>query len=61
MQRKEILKLANNLQVNPEFKALIPPLTPEEYRQLETNILTEGCRDPVVVWNNTIIDEYNRY
>ena len=49
------------LKINPDFKSLIPPLTPEEYRQLEENIIKEGCRDPLVIWNNTIIDGHNRY
>jgi N6-adenosine-specific RNA methylase IME4 len=36
--------------IDPEFKALIPPLAPEELAQLEANILRDGCRDPLVVW-----------
>lgn len=36
--------------VDPEFQALIPPLSPEELAQLEENILRDGCRDPLVVW-----------
>ena len=43
------------------FKALIPPLSPEEYNQLEQNILAQGCRDPIVLWRGTIIDGYNRH
>jgi 16S rRNA G966 N2-methylase RsmD len=35
--------------IDPEFKALIPPLAPEEYAQLEVNILQDGCRDPLVI------------
>jgi ParB family chromosome partitioning protein len=37
--------------IDPEFKALIPPLAPEELAQLEANILRDGCRDPLVVWS----------
>lgn len=37
------------LNINPEFKELIPPLTPEEYVGLEQNILTHGCRTPIDV------------
>jgi N6-adenosine-specific RNA methylase IME4 len=36
--------------IDSEFKALIPPLAPEELAQLEANILADGCRDPLVVW-----------
>ena len=35
--------------IDPEFKALIPPLAADELRQLEENILRDGCRDPLVV------------
>ena len=38
------------IQIDPEFKALIPPLAPDELAQLEANILRDGCRDPLVVW-----------
>lgn len=37
--------------IDPEFKALIPPLSAEERAQLEENIMAEGCRDPLVVWS----------
>jgi N6-adenosine-specific RNA methylase IME4/anti-sigma28 factor (negative regulator of flagellin synthesis) len=40
-----------NIIIDPEFKALIPPLAPEELAQLEANIIKDGCRDPLVVWN----------
>ena len=36
--------------VDPEFKALIPPLSAEERAQLEANLIADGCRDPLVVW-----------
>jgi hypothetical protein len=40
-----------NITIDPEFKALSPPLAPEELAQLEANILLDGCRDPLVVAN----------
>ena len=49
------------MQVKKEFKELIPRLTEEEYSQLEANIIKDGCRDPLVVWNDTLIDGHNRY
>ena len=36
--------------IDPEFQALIPPLQAEERKQLEANIIADGCRDPLVVW-----------
>ena len=50
-----------NIEINQEFKALIPPLSVEEYSQLEKNIIADGCREPLVVFNNTLIDGHNRY
>jgi len=49
------------LTIDPEFKALIPPLAPEELAQLEANILADGCRDPLVVWSGLLIDGHNRH
>ena len=49
------------LKINEEFKALIPALSNEEFEQLEQNILAEGIRENIIVWNDTIIDGHNRY
>lgn len=49
------------LKTDEEFKHLIRPLRQREYTQLEQNILSDGCRDPIVVWNDIIVDGHNRY
>ncbi|WP_322202942.1 hypothetical protein [Acutalibacter intestini] len=50
------------LQIDPEFESKIPPLTEDEYRQLEDNILSEGAvLMPLIVWNGIIVDGHNRY
>lgn len=54
------------IKVDEEFKNLIPPLTNEEYSQLEKNIVKEGIRDPLVVWHvpsgdNILLDGHNRW
>ena len=49
------------MKIDAEFQSLIPPLTYEEKIMLEESILSEGCRDAIVVWNDTIIDGHNRY
>lgn len=49
------------LQIDNEFKALIPPLSSDEYRQLEENILQDGIRDALVTWHGVLIDGHNRY
>ena len=49
------------INIDPEFKSLIPPLSTEEYALLEANLIADGCRDPLVLWNNTIVDGHNRH
>ena len=50
------------LRIDPEFKAQIPPLTEDERKQLEENILADGeILSPILVWNDTIVDGHNRY
>jgi hypothetical protein len=49
------------VKIDQEFKQLIPPLTSEEYNQLEKNILAEGCREALIVWGATLIDGHNRF
>ena len=53
--------MSYELTIDKEFQALIPPLQPEERQQLEANIKTDGCRDPLVTWDGTLIDGHNRY
>lgn len=50
-----------NIVVNEELKAYIEPLTPEEHDALERSILTEGCRDALVLWGDVLVDGHNRY
>lgn len=50
------------LRIDPEFRDKIPPLTDEEFRQLEENIVDDGeIYEPIIVWNGTIVDGHNRY
>jgi N6-adenosine-specific RNA methylase IME4 len=49
------------LKIKKEFKELIPPLTGEEFKQLEENCKAEGIRDAILTWNGYIIDGHNRY
>lgn len=50
------------LRIDPEFEGKIPPLTTEEFQQLENNILADGVViNPIIVWNGVIVDGHNRY
>ena len=51
-----------NLKIDPEFQSQISPLTDDEFKQLEENILKEGkLISPLIVWGNTLVDGHNRY
>jgi hypothetical protein len=50
-----------NIVIDNEFKNLIPPLTPEEFAGLKQSLMSEGCRDPLVLWGDILIDGHNRY
>jgi hypothetical protein len=47
--------------VNEDLKAYIDPLTPDEHAALERSLLTEGCRDALVLWGDVLVDGHNRY
>lgn len=50
------------LNIDPEFRDKIPPLSEDEFSKLEENIVADGeVREPLVVWHNTIIDGHHRY
>jgi len=56
----------DDIKIDAEFAALIPPLSAEERQQLEQNIIEHGgARDPLVVWASkgtlTLLDGHNRY
>ncbi len=47
--------------INEDLKKLIPPLSTDEYAELEKSLLAEGCRDPLDVWGDTLVDGHHRY
>lgn len=54
------------IHIDKEFQALIPPLSEDEYRQLEENCIRDGIRDPLVTWpqddgTEILIDGHNRW
>lgn len=55
-------EMLENLKIDPEFEKVIPPLTKDEYHQLEENILDDGrIMMPIAVWGDIIVDGHNRY
>jgi len=49
------------IKIDDEFKNLIDPLTKEERELLEASCISEGIREKIIVWHETIIDGHNRY
>jgi hypothetical protein len=53
--------------IDEELRSLIPPLSKEEYKQLEDNIRQWGCLDPLKIWpvNDSdeviLLDGHNRF
>jgi hypothetical protein len=58
MLKRKLLKLVPK--VDDEFRSLIPPLSGEEYHQLEANLIAHGCRDALVLWRGLLLDGHNR-
>lgn len=54
-------KEVKELIVDNELKSVIPPLTEDEFKRLESSCIEEGIRDPIVTWNGIIVDGHNRY
>ena len=50
-----------SLTIDKTFSSLIHPLSQDERQRLEENIRRDGCIDPIIVWNDVILDGHNRY
>jgi hypothetical protein len=59
----------SRVRVDPEFQSLIPALSLEERAALREKLLSEGCRERLVTWDNdpdnpggeTLVDGHHRY
>jgi hypothetical protein len=53
-----------NITIDPEFRDLIQPLSDEQKRQLEENLIADGgARDPLIGWQETglLVDGHHRF
>lgn len=72
----DVERVKSSIEILPELKTFIRPLTSEQFFQLEQNIITHGCQDALVLWETTnydlgrgeeekpvyiLIDGHNRY
>lgn len=58
--------IRQSITIDDELLKFIPPLLDEEFKLLEDNILKDGCRDSLIVWeqpdgSHVLIDGHNRY
>lgn len=49
------------LKIEEKLRDVLIPLTNEKFAALEDDILRNGCIQPIIVWNGTIVDGHNRY
>jgi hypothetical protein len=57
MTESQVIKL----KIDNDFKRLISPLSEEKLCLLEQDLIRDGCREPLSVWNSMILDGHNRY
>lgn len=65
-QKDTVAYIKSNITIKEELKSLIPPLAPDEYAKLEQSILSEGCRDALIIWKDEnkqyiLVDGHNRH
>ena len=53
--------ITENIIIDEDIKCLMPTLDKETYALLEENIIENGCRDALTLWDGILIDGYNRY
>jgi transcriptional regulator with XRE-family HTH domain len=61
IKRNRSMRTELNITINEQLRAVADPLTAVEYEALERSLLTEGCRDALVLWGDVLIDGHNRY
>jgi len=49
-----------DVKIDPEFRALVFPLSESELTGLEESLLAEGCRDALVTWRGLLLDGHHR-
>jgi len=60
---KEQHMQVDDISIDPEFQYLLPPLSKVCHAALEADILENGCRDALVLWegHDVLVDGHNRF
>lgn len=53
--------MQKKLKISREFQMLSIPMTAEQQTEMESSLMQEGCREPIITWNGFIIDGHKRY
>jgi N6-adenosine-specific RNA methylase IME4 len=61
MPERRLKRMSVEIIIDEEFKGLCPALSEKERQQLENNIIAEGCREAIILWQGILIDGHNRY
>ena len=54
-------KKVYELAINETLEHVMPPLQEMKLNLLTKSILSDGCREPLLVWNGMVVDGHNRY
>ena len=54
-------KKVYELKISKTLEHVMPPLSELELHLLQESLLSEGCREPLVVWDGVLIDGHNRF
>lgn len=49
------------LRIDPVFQKLTIPATSETIKKIRRSLKSDGCREPIRVWNGIIVDGHKRY
>src|SRR5437870_6105749 len=64
-RHRRVQKMSNPISIDPEFQDLIVPLSTAEFELLRSQILAQGCLEPLYVWktedSRILLDGHNRY
>ena len=53
--------IKEQLKTEQIFEKLTVPRNKSEMEELEKNLLSQGCLDPIATWNGVILDGHKRY
>ena len=50
-----------DIQIDERFQRLVYPMERQSFAQLEADILSGRCNEPLVIWNGFLIDGFSQY